>query len=82
MKVKIWNTSEQQLPQYATKGSAGLDIRANIASPVTIKPGQTALIKTGLHIELPIGYEAQIRHRSGISLKKGITVLNTPGTIN
>ena len=69
MKVKIWNTSEQQLPQYATKGSAGLDIRANIASPVTIKPGQATLIKTGLHIELPIGYEARIQSRSGMSLK-------------
>ena len=82
MKVKIWNTSEQQLPQYATKGSAGLDIRANIASPVTIKPGQTALITTGLHIELPTGYEARIRSRSGLSPEHGVIVLNSPGCVD
>lgn len=80
--VKIVNKSKHQLPQYATTLSAGMDIRANLDNPVTLKPMQRTLIPTGLFIELPAGFEAQIRPRSGLAIKKGITVLNTPGTID
>jgi len=82
MKVKIVNRSRHPLPEYATSLSAGMDIRANIDQPVLLKPLERKLIPTGLFIELPAGYEAQIRPRSGLAIKKGITVLNSPGTID
>lgn len=82
MKIKVVNTSKHTLPQYATPLSAGMDIRANLESPVVLKPLERKLIPTGLYIELPEGYEAQIRPRSGLAIKKGITVLNSPGTID
>jgi len=82
MKVSIVNHSKHPLPEYATTLSAGMDIRANIDSPIGIKPLERKLIPTGLFIELPAGYEAQIRPRSGLAIKKGITVLNSPGTID
>lgn len=80
--VKIVNKSRHQLPQYSTMSSAGLDLRANVEEPVLLRPFQRALIPTGLYISLPEGYEAQVRPRSGLALKHGITVLNTPGTID
>ncbi len=82
MKVKIVNKSKHPVPKYETSLSAGMDLRANIDKPVTLKSLERALIKTGLFIELPEGCEAQIRPRSGLALKKGISVLNTPGTID
>lgn len=82
MKIKIINKSHHQLPQYATVDSAGMDLRAFIAEPVTLKPLDRILISTGLYIELPRGYEAQIRPRSGLAFKHGLTVLNSPGTID
>jgi dUTP pyrophosphatase len=82
MKVSIVNHSKHPLPEYATALSAGMDIRANIDSPIILKPLERKLIPTGLFIELPAGYEAQIRPRSGLAIKKGITVLNSPGTID
>ena len=82
MKIKVINSSKHQLPQYATPQSAGLDLRANIDSPVVLGPQQRTLIMTGLFISLPVGYEAQIRPRSGLALKYGVTVLNSPGTID
>jgi dUTP pyrophosphatase len=82
MKVKIINTSKNQLPAYSTINSAGMDLRANLSSSVILKPMERMLVPTGLYIELPAGYEAQIRPRSGLALKHGITVLNTPGTID
>ncbi len=82
MRVKIINKSNNPLPQYATSHSAGMDLRANLDSPVTLKPLERALIPTGLFIELPVGYEAQIRPRSGLAVKHGISVLNSPGTID
>ncbi|MBN2682144.1 MAG: dUTP diphosphatase [Bacteroidales bacterium] len=82
MTVRIVNHSKHPLPEYATGLSAGMDIRANLNEPVVLKPLQRALIPSGLFIELPKGFEAQIRPRSGLALKKGITVLNTPGTID
>jgi len=82
MKLKIVNTSDNPLPQYETSGSAGVDLRAQLQEPVMLKPLQRALIPTGLFIELPDGYEAQVRPRSGLALKKGVTVLNSPGTID
>jgi dUTP pyrophosphatase len=82
MKVKIVNKSKHGLPEYATEHSAGLDLRANISESVVLKPLQRAIIPTGLFIELPPGTEAQIRPRSGLALKKGITVFNSPGTID
>lgn len=82
MKVRIVNKSKHELPAYATALSAGMDIRANLEKPVVLRPMERSLIKTGLYIELPEGYEAQIRPRSGLALKKGITVLNSPGTID
>jgi dUTP pyrophosphatase len=82
MIVKVINRSKHPLPQYATQHASGLDLRANIEAEVTLKPLERKLIPTGLFIELPIGYEAQIRPRSGLALKKGLTVLNSPGTID
>jgi len=82
MIINIVNRSRHELPQYATAFSAGLDLRANIDEPVVLKPLERKLIPTGLFIELPAGYEAQIRPRSGLAIKKGVTVLNTPGTID
>ena len=82
MKIKVVNKGHQPLPQYATPQSAGMDLRANLDEPITLKPMERRLIPTGLHIALPAGYEAQIRPRSGLALKKGITVLNSPGTID
>lgn len=82
MKIQIINKSKHQLPEYATPASAGLDLRANIDEPITLAPLERTLIKTGLFIALPIGFEAQVRPRSGLAIKNGITVLNTPGTIS
>ena len=82
MKVKVVNKGHQPLPQYATPQSAGMDLRANLDEPVTLNPLERRLIPTGLHIALPAGYEALVRPRSGLALKKGITVLNSPGTID
>jgi dUTP pyrophosphatase len=82
MNIKIINKSSHELPAYETKLSAGMDIRANISEPITLKPLGRTIVKTGLFIELPIGYEAQVRPRSGLAAKKGITVLNSPGTID
>jgi deoxyuridine 5''-triphosphate nucleotidohydrolase (dut) len=82
MKIKVVNRGHQPLPQYATPQSAGMDLRANLDEAVTLQPLERRLIPTGLHIALPAGYEAQVRPRSGLALKKGITVLNSPGTID
>ena len=82
VQIKILNTSTNALPEYATEGSSGMDIRASLLSPVSLKPMERQLIPTGLFIELPMGHEAQIRPRSGLALKQGITCLNTPGTID
>lgn len=82
MQVKIINHSNNPLPAYSTALSAGMDIRANLEQPVILKPLERILVPTGLFIELPVGYEAQIRPRSGLAIKKGITVLNSPGTID
>ena len=82
MNVKIINKSRHALPNYSTSASAGMDLRANISDKINLKPLERKLIKTGIFIELPIGYEAQVRPRSGLAFKKGITVLNSPGTID
>ncbi len=82
MRVKIINKSDNLLPEYATAYSAGMDLRANLIEPIILKPLERALIPTGLFIELPAGYEAQIRPRSGLAVKHGISVLNSPGTID
>ncbi|MGL5228145.1 MAG: dUTP diphosphatase [Bacteroidales bacterium] len=82
MKVRIINKSKHELPQYATVHAAGMDIRANLNEPITLAPLQRCLVPTGLFLEIPVGFEAQIRPRSGLALKKGITVLNSPGTID
>lgn len=82
MQIKIINTSHHELPNYETIASAGMDLRANLNESITLQPLERTLIKTGLFIELPIGYEAQVRPRSGLALKKGITVLNSPGTVD
>ena len=82
MKIKIINKSNHELPNYETIASAGMDLRANISEPITLKSLERTIIKTGLFIELPIGYEAQVRPRSGLAAKKGITVLNSPGTVD
>lgn len=82
MQIKIINTSSHQLPAYETAHAAGMDLRANIEEQIIIKPLQRFLIPTGLFIELPVGYEAQIRPRSGLAYKHGVTVLNSPGTID
>ena len=82
MNVQIINKSKHQTPAYETEGSAGMDLRANIDAAITLKPLERAIIKTGLFIALPVGFEAQVRPRSGLAAKKGITVLNAPGTID
>lgn len=82
MNIKVINKSRNPLPQYSTPLSAGMDIRANLDSSVTLKPGERKLIPTGLYFEIPEGYEVQIRPRSGLAIKNGITVLNSPGTID
>src|SRR5665648_675543 len=82
MIVNIVNQSNNPLPEYSTEHSAGMDLRANLIEPIVLKPLERVLVPTGLFIELPVGYEAQIRPRSGLALKKGITVLNSPGTID
>jgi len=82
MKVKIVNHSDNPIPDYSTSSSAGMDLRANLDQPVSLKSLERKLIPTGLYIELPEGFEAQIRPRSGLALKKGISILNTPGTID
>lgn len=82
MKIQIINTSRHPLPQYATLQSAGVDLRANLNEPIVLKPLQRCLVPTGLFLALPQGYEAQVRPRSGLAIKKGITVLNSPGTID
>ena len=82
MKIKIINKSHHPMPAYATPQSAGMDIRANLTEPVELKPFERKLIPTGLYIALPEGYEAQLRPRSGLALKHGLTLLNTPGTID
>ena len=82
IKIKVVNRGHQQLPAYATPQSAGMDLRANLGAPITLHPMERRLIPTGLHIALPEGYEAQVRPRSGLALKHGLTVLNTPGTID
>jgi dUTP pyrophosphatase len=82
IQINIVNKSDNPLPSYATAGSAGMDIRANLTAPVTLKTMERYLVPTGLYIELPQGYEAQIRPRSGLAIKQGITCLNTPGTID
>lgn len=82
MNVQIINKSQHPLPNYETIASAGMDIRANILEPITLKPLERAVVKTGLFIALPVGFEAQVRPRSGLAAKKGITVLNSPGTVD
>lgn len=82
MKVQIINKSQHSLPSYATTASAGMDLRANLTAPIILKPMQRCLVPTGLYIALPEGFEAQVRPRSGLAIKKGITVLNSPGTID
>lgn len=82
VKIKVINKGRQPLPAYATKQSAGMDLRANLTEPITLRPLERRLVPTGLYIALPAGYEAQVRPRSGLALKHGITVLNTPGTVD
>ncbi|WP_418264489.1 dUTP diphosphatase [Flavobacterium faecale] len=82
MKINIINKSQHALPSYETIASAGMDLRANLSEPITLQPLERTIVKTGLFIELPIGYEAQVRPRSGLAFKNGITVLNSPGTVD
>jgi dUTP pyrophosphatase len=82
MKVKVVNKSKNNLPNYETIASAGMDLRANLEEDIVLKPLERTLVPTGLYMELPVGFEAQVRPRSGLAFKKGITVLNTPGTID
>jgi dUTP pyrophosphatase len=82
MKIKVINRSTNELPKYETPLSAGMDVRANLAEPVILKPLERAIIPTGLYVELPAGYELQVRPRSGLAIKHGITVLNSPGTVD
>lgn len=82
MNIRIINKSQHPLPHYETEASAGMDLRANITEVITLAPLERAIVKTGLFIELPVGYEAQVRPRSGLAAKKGVTVLNAPGTID
>ncbi|MFD2100237.1 dUTP diphosphatase [Flagellimonas iocasae] len=82
MKIKIINKSSHKLPHYETLASAGMDLRANIESPIVLKPLERAIVPTGIFMELPVGYEAQVRPRSGLAAKKGISVLNAPGTVD
>ena len=82
VEIKILNTSENQIPEYATFGSSGLDLRANLSEPVVLKPMERKMIPTGLFLEIPEGYEVQVRPRSGLAWKHGITCLNSPGTVD
>jgi len=82
MKVKVINKSKHELPHYSTSASAGMDLRANIEESINLKPLERTIVKTGIFMELPVGYEAQVRPRSGLAFKKGITVLNSPGTVD
>ena len=82
MKIKVINKSKHQLPEYSTEASAGMDLRANLEIDMILKPMERCLVPTGLFLEIPVGYEAQIRPRSGLAIKKGITILNSPGTID
>ena len=82
MTIKIINKAQHPLPNYETLASAGMDLRADLTAPITLSPLGRIIVKTGLFIELPIGYEAQVRPRSGLAIKKGITVLNSPGTVD
>lgn len=82
MKVRIINTSSNPLPEYATPLAAGMDVRASLSSPIVLKPLERAIVPTGLYLEIPAGHEVQVRPRSGLAAKKGITVLNSPGTID
>jgi dUTP pyrophosphatase len=82
MTIKIINKSQHPLPNYETLASAGMDLRANLTESITLNPLERAIVKTGLFVELPIGYEAQVRPRSGLAAKKGVTVLNSPGTVD
>ena len=82
MKIKVVNRSKHKLPHYSTIASAGMDLRADLENSIVLKPLERTIVKTGIYVELPVGYEAQVRPRSGLSLKKGITVLNSPGTID
>ena len=82
MNVIVVNKSKHKLPHYATDASAGMDLRANLEDPIILKPLERTIVKTGIYIQLPTGYEAQVRPRSGLAFKKGITVLNSPGTID
>ena len=82
MKIKVVNKSKHALPRYATMQSAGMDLRANLDGSIVLKPLERTLVKTGIFMELPVGYEGQVRPRSGLAFKKGVTVLNTPGTID
>jgi len=82
MKIKIVNHSKHALPAYETSASAGVDLKANLEQEIVLKPMQRILVPTGLFIEIPVGYEAQVRPRSGLAIKKGITILNSPGTID
>ena len=82
MKVKVVNKSKHSLPHYSTIASAGMDLRANIEESINLKPLERAIIKTGIFMEIPVGYEAQVRPRSGLAFKKGITVLNSPGNVD
>ncbi len=82
MKIAVQNSSTNELPGYATLGAAGLDVRANLSEPITLKPLERRLIPTGLKVAIPVGYEIQVRPRSGLAFKHGVTVLNTPGTID
>ena len=82
MNIQIINKSKHETPSYETQGAAGMDLRANIEDPITLKPLGRAIVKTGLYIALPIGFEAQVRPRSGLAAKKGVTVLNSPGTVD
>ena len=82
MKVKVVNKSKHSLPHYSTISSAGMDLRANIDESISLKPLERTIVKTGIFMELPVGFEAQVRPRSGLAFKKGITVLNSPGTVD
>ena len=82
MQIKVINNSQHLLPSYETSASAGLDIRANLTDSITLQPLERALVKTGIFLEIPVGYEAQVRPRSGLAFKNGVTVLNSPGTID
>jgi dUTP pyrophosphatase len=82
MNIKVINKSKHQLPAYSTEASAGMDLRANLENEIILKPMERIMVPTGLFLEIPVGYEAQIRPRSGLAIKKGITILNSPGTID